>query len=71
MLKYALNKCTFDNFTKNPSVTSPDMMLSSSEWSRSPSAHRAKPRRNPRDFIAVRRFAAVGLSAARLLLFAS
>ena len=31
----------------------------------------AQPRRNPREFIAVRRFAAVGSPAARLLLFAS
>ena len=30
-----------------------------------------QPRRNPREFIAVRRFAAVGSPAARLLLFAS
>ena len=31
----------------------------------------AQPRRNPRGFVAVRRFAAVGAPVARLLLFAS
>ena len=31
----------------------------------------AQPRHNPRGFVAVRRFAAVGSPAARLLLFAS
>ena len=32
--KDAPNKCTFSGFTKTPNVTSPDTMLSLSEWSR-------------------------------------